>query len=135
LLTALTDGNLMWEESDQRCGGCQGQYQEMYTGDINCTGRTNVYVAWKSIYEQNQDNMNLCEYSINQGVSWLPVRYLFCTLGNGETSDIIWTNDAGGHPVVDVGQTFSRVDNNRNWAPDTIGGTHATNYGIYLKAP
>jgi hypothetical protein len=141
-LSTFLSGNLMWEETDQRCGSCWGQYQEMYTGDISCTGRTNVYVAFKSFYEQNQDNMNLVEYSVNQGASWLPVRYLFCTTGNGETSDIIYTNDAGGHPVIDVGQTFSRVDPSRGWAPWGPGcdypatcPVHGTNYGLYLKAP
>src|SRR5881275_1403076 len=73
--------------------------------------------------------MNLCEYSVDQGANWLPVRYLFCTDGNGETSDIIYTNG-----VIDVGQTFSRIEANRNWSPDT-SPVHATNYGIYIKAP
>lgn len=134
MLPSLADGNLMWAESDQRCGGCQGQYQELYTADINCTGRTNVYVAFKSIYMQNQDNMNCAEYSINQGASWLPVRYLFCTLGNGENSDIYYTNNPSGQPVIDVGATFNTVDPNRNWSPD-VSPVHATNYGIYIKAP
>ena len=134
LLDSLAHGNLMWAESDQRCGGCNGQYQEMHTADINCTARTNVYVAWKSIYMQNQDNMNCVEYSIDGGAHWLPVLYLFCTAGNGENSDIIYTNDSAGTPVIDVGQTFSRVDNTRNWSPDT-NPVHATNYGIYVKAP
>ena len=106
----------------------------MHTADINCTARTNVYVAWKSIYMQNQDNMNCVEYSIDGGAHWLPVLYLFCTAGNGENSDIIYTNDSAGTPVIDVGQTFSRVDNTRNWSPDT-NPVHATNYGIYVKAP
>jgi hypothetical protein len=64
-------GNLMWAETDQRCGGCWGQYQEMHTADIDCTGKTNVFVAFNSFYEQNQDNMNLVEYSIDQGQTWL----------------------------------------------------------------
>jgi hypothetical protein len=134
MLSILTDGNLMWAESDQRCGGCQGQYQELYTADINCTGRTNVFIAFKSIYEQNQDNMNCAEYSINQGASWLPVRYLFCTQGNNENSDIYYTNNASGQPVIDVGATFNTVDPNRNWSPDA-SPVHSTNYGIYIKAP
>jgi hypothetical protein len=135
-------GNLMWAETDQRCGGCWGQYQEMHTADIDCTGKTNVFVAFNSFYEQNQDNMNLVEYSIDQGQTWLPVRYFFCTLGNGEQSDIIYTNDAAGKPVIDIGQTFSRVDNNRSWAPWPAGCTdtavcppHGTNYGYYVNAP
>jgi hypothetical protein len=142
MLTSLSSGNLMWAESDARCGSCWGQYQEMYTGNVNCTGRTNVYVAFKSNYAQNQDNMDACEYSPDGGANWLPVRYFFCTDGAGETSDIIYTNDASGHPVIDVGQTFSRIEANRNWAPWPVGCTdlatcppHATNYGIYVKAP
>ncbi|HZR18143.1 MAG TPA: LamG-like jellyroll fold domain-containing protein [Verrucomicrobiae bacterium] len=141
-LSNFISGNLMWAESDQRCSGCWGQYQEMYTADIDCTGRTNVFVAFNSFYEQNQDNMNLVEYSIDQGKNWLPVRYFFCTLGNGEQSDIYYTNNAAGKPVIDIGQTFSLPDPNRNWAPWPAGCTdltvcppHNTNYGIYLKAP
>jgi hypothetical protein len=133
LLSSLAYGNLMWEETDQRCGGCQGQYQEMYTGDINCTGRSNVFVSWYSIYMQNQDNMNCAEYSIDKGQTWLPVRYMFCTAGNGENSDIYYTNDASGKPVIDVGATFSTPDPNRNFSlADPVA---STNYGSYIKAP
>lgn len=141
-ISNFLSGNLMWAESDQRCGSCWGQYQEMFTGDIDCSGRTNVFVAFNSFYEQNQDNMNLVEYSIDGGTNWLPVRYFFCTLGNGEQSDIYYTNNAAGKPVIDIGQTFSLPDPNRNWAPWPAGCTdttvcppHSTNYGIYLKAP
>jgi len=133
MLSTLTDGNLMWAESDQRCGGCNGQFQELYTGDIDCSGKTNVFVAWKSIYEQNQDNMNCCEYSIDQGANWLPVRYIFCTQGNGETSDIYYTNNAAGKPVIDVGQTFYTVEPSRNFSTTTPPA--ATNYAWYIKAP
>lgn len=141
-ISNFLSGNLMWAESDQRCGGCWGQYQEMFTGDIDCSGRTNVFVAFNSFYEQNQDNMNLVEYSIDGGTNWLPVRYFFCTLGNGEQSDIYYTNNAAGNPVIDIGPTFSLPDPNRNWAPWPAGCTdttvcppHSTNYGIYVDAP
>jgi hypothetical protein len=118
VLTSLTDGNLMWAESDQRCNGCNGQFQEMYTADINCTGKTNVFVAWKSIYEQNQDNLNCCEYSIDQGANWLPVLYMFDSTG----PNIILTNG-----VIDVGQTFSKLAPDRNFSTTTPPAT--TNYG------
>ena len=133
LLTSLTDGNLMWAESDQRCDNCNGQFQEMYTRDIDCSGKTNVFVAWKSIYEQNQDNMNCSEYSIDQGANWLPVRYMFCTLGNGEASAIYYTNNAAGQPVIDVGQTFYTTAVSRNFSTTTPPA--ATNYAWYIKAP
>jgi hypothetical protein len=124
LLTSLTDGNLMWAESDQRCGSCNGQFQEMYTADIDCTGKTNVFVAWKSIYEQNQDNMNCCEYSIDQGANWLPVLYMFDSTGPN-----IITNNG----VIDVQATFSQLAPDRNFSTTTPPAT--TNYGWYIKAP
>ena len=124
LLTTLTDGNLMWAESNQRCGGCNGQFQEMYTADIDCTGKTNVFVAWKSIYVQNQDNMNCCEYSIDQGANWLPVLYMFDSTGPN-----IITNNG----VIDVQQTFSKIAPDRNFSTTTPPA--ATNYGWYIKAP
>jgi len=133
LLSSLASGNIMWAESDQRCGSCNGQYQEMYTPDLDCSGKSNVYVSWYSIYMQNQDNMNLCEYSVDQGTNWFPVRYMFCTAGNGENSDIYYTNDASGKPVIDVGATFSTIDSSRNFSFFTPYA--ATNYGCYLKAP
>jgi hypothetical protein len=141
-LTNFLSGSLMWAESDQRCSSCWGQYQELYTADIDCSGRTNVFVAFNSFYEQNQDNLNLVEYSIDKGTNWLPARYLFCAEGNGEDSDIYYTNNASGDPIIDIGQTFSLPDPNRNWAPWPEGCTdltvcppHNTNYGIYVKAP
>src|SRR5439155_24551324 len=63
IVDSLVHGNCLWTESDARCGGCIGQWNELFTADINCTGRTNVYVAWKSIYEQKQDHVDFIEYS------------------------------------------------------------------------
>jgi hypothetical protein len=132
-LDSLAHGNLMWAESDQRAGGGIGQFQELYTADIDCSGKTNVYVAWNSIYEQNQDNMDAAEYSIDGGSTWLPVLYLFCTLANGETSDILYKDAAEGQigTVIDVAKTFARTDVNRPSGPLPTG----TNYGSMIKAP
>jgi hypothetical protein len=124
----LYQGNFMYAESDQRdCG--LGEFQELFTGDISCVGKTNVYIAWNSIYEQNQDNLDGCEYSIDGGVNWLPVIYYLMYPGDGQEAnpDIIITNG-----VIDVGATFSRIDNNRNFNPVASA---ATNYAICLKAP
>ena len=126
-LTSLTSGNLLWAESDSRCGGCNGQFSDLFTAPISCVGRSNVFVAFNSIYEQNQDNMDFMEYSVDGGTNWLPVLYYFDN--DPANSDIITTNG-----VADVPATFARVDVNRNWSPDTAP-THATNYGSYIKAP
>ncbi len=128
-LTSLASGNILWAESDQRCGSCFGQFSDLFTGGISCVGRTNVYVAFNSIYEQNQDNMNFMEYSVDGGTSWLPVFYYFDD--DPANSDIVLT----GGGAVDVTATFARVDVNRNWIPDPAPeAVYPTNYGSYIKA-
>jgi hypothetical protein len=127
-ITSLASGNLLWAESDQRCGGCNGQFQDLFTSGISCVGRSNVFVAFNSIYEQNQDNMDFMEYSVDGGTNWLPGIYYFDN-DPSQPADLLLTNG-----VVDVPSTFARVDNSRNWSPDT-SPVHATNYGSYIKAP
>ena len=83
-VTSLINGNFIYAESDVR-GGSQVQY--LFTGDINCSGRSNVYVVFNSIYTQNQDNIGSVEYSIDSGVTWLPVLYMV------ETADLIMGTD------------------------------------------
>ncbi len=144
-LSGLASGNLMYAESDSR-GGNPGEYQELYTANINCTGRSNVFVAWNSLYMQNQDNMDLCEYSVDNGANWLPVIYYLQFPGDAQSAepDIRYTNGMIDccsprqyvnvtNYVANSGGTFNRIDDNRNWSPDIP--THATNYGIYVKAP
>src|SRR5262249_36067108 len=60
----LMGGNLVYGESDNRGGN---QVQVLFSPVINLTGITGVYLAFKSIYEQNQDSMGAVEYSINGG--------------------------------------------------------------------
>jgi len=137
-LESLASGSLMWAESDSRCGGCYGQYQELYTADINCTGKTNVWLAWNSIYMQNQDNMDAVEYSIDGGATWLPALYLFCTQAAGEQSDIMYKDAAAGSigTIIDAPATFNRTDNNRSWGPDPgAGPVVGAPYGTMIKAP
>jgi len=63
MLTSLSSGNLMWA-NPMPLRQLLGQYQECYTGNINCTGRTNVYVALqKQLRAETRNNMNACEYS------------------------------------------------------------------------
>jgi len=128
-LTTLASGNLLWAESDSRCGGCNGQFQDLFTSSISCVGKTNVFLAFNSIYMQNQDNMDFLEYSIDGGTSWLPGLYYFDN--DPGNTDILLT----GGGASDGPATFARVDDNsRNWSPD-ISPVHATNYGSYISAP
>ena len=126
-LTTLTTGNLLWAESDARSGSCNGQFADLFAGPISCVGKSNVFVAFNSIYMQNQDNMNFMEYSVDGGVSWLPVLYYFDN--DPGNTDFILTN---GFP--DITAMFARVDVNRNWSP-IVTPVQATNYGSYISAP
>ncbi len=72
-VTRLINGNFIYAESDVR-GGSQVQY--LYTADINCTGKSNVFVVFNSVYTQNQDNIGSVEYSIDSGATWLPILYM-----------------------------------------------------------
>jgi hypothetical protein len=124
LLDSLTHSNFLYFESDNRCDKCYGQIGVLFSPDIDCTGRTNVFVSWHSLYKQNQDNIAALEYSIDQGVSWLPVIYYLDDQSPdvGGDPDVIYTNG-----VVDVGATFNTA---RGDQP-----ANGTNYGWFICAP
>lgn len=72
-VTSLVNGKFAYAESDNR-GGSQVQY--LFSPDYNLTGKSSIYVAWNSIYEQNQDSIGSAEYSIDGGTTWLPIVYM-----------------------------------------------------------
>ncbi len=96
ILPSLVSGNFAYAESDIRSAN---QVQVMFTHDINCTGKSNIFVAWKSTYEQNQDSIGSVEYSIDGGANWLPVIYYIDDKEVG--GDVIRTNG-----VIDIGATL-----------------------------
>jgi hypothetical protein len=124
LINNLANNNILYFESDNRCNNCYGQIGVLFTADIVCTGRTNVFVAFNSLYTQNQDSIGALEYSIDQGAHWLPVLYYLDNQSPaaGGVPDVIVTNG-----VVDVGATFNtaRADQPAN----------GTNYGWFICAP
>lgn len=72
-VTQLLSNNLLYAESDQRSGN---QVQVLFSPSYNMAGRSGVTLVFNSAYEQNQDNIAGLEYSINGGVTWLPVLYM-----------------------------------------------------------
>jgi hypothetical protein len=124
LLDSVAHDNLVFFESDNRCNNCYGQVGMLFTPEIDCTGRTNVFVSWHSLYTQNQDNIGALEYSIDKGTNWLPVIYYLDSqsTASGGTPDVIWTNG-----VVDVGATFLTARGDQ-----PAGGT---NFGFFICAP
>ncbi len=96
LLTSVASNQLAYAESDSRNGN---QVQMLFSPDFNCTGKTNVYLSFHSIYAQNQDSIGAVEYSIDQGTNWLPALYMLDD--QNEAADIIRTNG-----IIDIRATF-----------------------------
>jgi hypothetical protein len=115
-LTAMANGNLCYAESDSRGGS---QVQMLFATNINCTGRSNVFLSFHSIYQQNQDNIGSVEYSIDNGVNWLPCVYMLDD--QNQTADVIRTNG-----VVDVGATFNTPRTDQ---------AYGLAYGTWIGAP
>ena len=72
-VTSLVTNNFVYAESDTR-GGSQIQY--LFSKDFDMTGKTNLWVSYHSMYEQNQDSMGSVEYSIDSGRTWEPIVYM-----------------------------------------------------------
>ncbi len=131
LLSSLASGNLIVAESDQRGGS---QVQVIFTKDYDLTGKTNVYVSFHMLNEQNQDNICSVEYSVDQGATWQPLLYM---LDDGSTdsngSDVV-TNSATGQ--IDVNATFNtaRSDQAHGLAyGNFIGAAITTNLIPYIR--
>ena len=118
LLDGLAHGNLLYAESDVRDGN---QVQAAFSPDYNMTGRSNIFVAWHSTYEQNQDNLGAVEYSVDAGATWDPVIYMLpcCIDGQSAVADVVRFPDGS----IDGFSTMNRVEGNQ---------AYGTNYGSYI---
>ncbi len=72
-LNSLVVGNFAYAESDHRSGN---QVQVLTSPDFDLSDYGDVYLAFYSTYEQNQDGMGAVEYSTDQGVTWYPALYM-----------------------------------------------------------
>lgn len=122
-VASLIQGQFAYHESDIRGGS---QYAELFSPEINLTGKTNIYLVYHSIYTQNQDNIAGVEYSIDGGATWLPVVYML------DVPDILKNPDGS----IDVIRTFDTTygDVARYTDPDT-GEEKGGSYGAFVKAP
>ncbi len=139
-LVADPSKNILIAESDNRSSATSGavdngQTQFAMSKRFDLTGVTNPVIAWASIQKQNQDNLNLMEYSVDGGVSWAPIIYFLDghSLGdNGDTEDISITSDL----TLDVNTTmFHDQDPGEipSWT-DSTGDVNNT-YGSIVGAP
>lgn len=109
---SLISGSFAYAESDNRGGN---QVQVLFSPDFNLTGQTNVYLSFHNIYEQNQDSIASVEYSIDEGVTWLPALYMF------DRDDAVRT-DSGG---VDAVTTLNNPQGD---------GAYGQSYGTWIGA-
>jgi hypothetical protein len=75
VVTNLATGRFAFGDSGYR-NDALGQILYMFSPDFNLSGYNNVYVSYHSIWEQNQDSIGAVEYSIDMGVTWLPIVYM-----------------------------------------------------------
>jgi len=94
----VVSGKSIYAESDNR-GGNQIQY--LLTPEYDLSGHDNVWVAFKSNYKQNQDNIGVLEYTTDGGVTWLPIIYLIND--RASNSDIVRNADG----TIDVVATLA----------------------------
>jgi len=119
---------LLFADSGYRNGASQVLY--VFTPDFDLSGKTNIYVAFHSLYEQNQESIGAVEYSVDGGGTWLPVAYFL------DGPDILKT-DTG---AVDAVATFTTENSSSGEAiaiytdPDT-GEEKGGTYGAFIAAP
>ena len=72
-VSVLGSNNVAMAVSDGRSGS---QINYLFTRDYDLSGKTNIYVAFGSMFTANGDSLGALEYSINQGTTWLPILYM-----------------------------------------------------------
>jgi hypothetical protein len=80
-----------------------GQILILVSPDFNLSSQGNVHLAFRSLWEQNQDSMAAVEYSVDMGATWLPALYML------QGSDVFTNLDGS----IDGLKTFTNV---------TVGG-------------
>jgi hypothetical protein len=119
----LASGRMIFGNSGYRNGASQVVF--LYSPDFNLTGKTDVYLAFHSLWEQNQDSIAAAEYSIDSGTTWLPLAYLI------DAADII-RSDAG---EVDAEATLNTERGDIARYTDENGTELGGTYGAFVGAP
>lgn len=123
----LGTGRILFGDSGYRTGRSQVLY--VSTPDVNLTGRSNVFLSFHSLWEQNQDSIATIEYSIDQGSNWLPVAYYL------DGPDIAYTTNGAGDQVVDVDTTLNTYHGDVAIYTDDDGNDVGGTYGSFVGAP
>ncbi len=123
----LAKGRFLFANSGYRNGASQVLYA--FSPDYNLTGKTQIYVSFHSIYEQNQDNIAAVEYSIDQGAHWLPALYML------DGNDLLFSTNATGTTTVDAVATLTTEADDIARYVDELGEPKGGTYGAFLAAP
>ncbi len=127
-LWRLTTGRLAFGDSGYRNGS--GQLMYLFSPDFNLSGKSNVFLSYHSLWHQNQDSMGSVEYSIDQGLHWLPVVYMLDD--QNQSADVIRLSDGTTDAVTTM--TTNHTDLPLFTNPDT-GEEMGGYYGAYIGAP
>ena len=119
----LAKGRFLFSTSGYSIG--RSQVMHVTTPDYNLSGRTNVQVAFKSLWEQNQDSIAAVEYSIDGGSNWRPVAYFI------DQADLVRAEDGSLDAEATLNQEHGDVANYTDDAGTLVGGT----YGAFIGAP
>jgi hypothetical protein len=95
IVEQLAVNKIAFGNSGYRDGGNQVVY--LFSKDFDLSGQNSVFLSFHSLWEQNQDSIGSVEYSVDEGVTWLPLVYFL------DGADIV--RDGSG--AVDPVATFS----------------------------
>ncbi|MGO8700404.1 MAG: hypothetical protein ACLQVY_22165 [Limisphaerales bacterium] len=98
VVSVLGSNHIVFAASDQRSGN---QVDYLFTGDYDLTGQTNTWLAFNSMYSQENYQLGAIEYSTNQGNTWLPIIYML----SSNPSTIVLTNG-----ILDAAATMTNLD-------------------------
>src|SRR6266404_642452 len=120
----LASGRFAFGDSGYRLDAL-GQVVYMFSPDFNLTGRSNVYLSFHSLWEQNQDSIAALEYSIDMGTNWQPLLYML------DGPDVMTNLDGS----IDALTTFTNVQNDIAQYVDpgsalTVGGYYGAFIGV-----
>lgn len=122
-LEDYAQGNILFGDSGYRSG--TGQYLYVVTPDFDFSGKSSLYLIYKSLWEQNQDSIGTVEYSNDEGVSWFPLLYLL------DGADV----KRGASGGIDAVETFSAVQVDTPHFIDPGGNDRGSRYGDFLSVP
>ena len=124
--TNVVSGKSLYAESDNRGGS---QIQTLWSPEYDLRGRSDVSIAFKSSYVQNQDSIGVLEYTVDGRATWLPVSYLLNDKVGG--NDIVRVNG-----VIDPVATFTTTAGDIAKSIDPVTGARvaAGKYGDFVLA-